>query len=196
MNRTIPLLASVLLLLVVGGAVGSHLRASRPASPPPRAEPATTRATAQPNRNMAELRDTTLVVRSAGQKQLEVSADRVSLSTDQRYAVFSGTVRAALHLRGAVALRVSAAEVVLDRQRNDLRINGPLELTSAEGYRLTAPEASWDAARRRLLFLRGIEVKAAGSSIRANRLTLDPDTESLLLEGDVQVAFTLGEGTP
>ncbi len=195
MSRMMPLLGAVLLLLVVGGTVGSHLRASRPASPLAQAGPAPAPAPAPSSRSMAELRGTTLVVRSAGQKQLEVSADRVSLSSDQRYAVFSGTVRAALHLRGGVALRLSAAEVILDRQRQDLRISGPLELTSAEGYRLTAPEASWNAARRRLVFGRGIEM-SAGSSIRANRLTLDPDAQSLLLEGDVQITFTLGEGTP
>ncbi|HEV8338414.1 MAG TPA: hypothetical protein VGR25_02000 [bacterium] len=166
MSRTVSLFLSALLLLVVGGAVGSHMRASRSALPHPRAAPAPSHSPAQPPRGVAELRDTTLVVRRAGQKQLEVSAERVSISSDQRYAIFSGIVRASLNLRGGLALR------------------------------LRAPEASWDAARRRLVLPRGIEMEAAGSSIRADRLTLDPDTASLLLEGDVRVTFTLGGDVP
>jgi lipopolysaccharide export system protein LptA len=197
MNRTLGALFSVLLLLVVGGAVGAHLRATRPVRPTPRAAPTAPHQVTRPaDRLAAELRDTTLVVRRRGQKQLEVHADRVSLSSDQRYAVFSGIVRASLNLHGRVALSLRATEVVLDRQRNDLRIRGPLEITSAQGYRLTAPEASWDAAQGLLVLPRGLEMEAGGSTIRAGRLTVDLASESLLLEGDVQVTFPLAGGGP
>jgi len=189
-NRLLALPVLTLVFLMVGGAIGAHLRATRPPAPPPAP------AAVTPVRPAADLQDAALVVRHRGQKQLALSAERVSVSPDLRYATFAGIAQVVLYQDGQVALRLSAAGITLDRQSNNLVVRGPLEITAEDGYRLRAPRAAWDAERRTLTFPGGIEMATAGATIRAGRLTVDVSSRSLLLDGGVDIAFTVAGGGP
>ena len=144
----------------------------------------------------ADARGATLVLRHQGQKQAEVYAGRVEVSRDLRFTTFKGGPRATLYDRERVALRVSADEIVLDRQSNDLRARGHLILTSPEGFRLTAPEVMWVAARQQLIFPSGVEVRTSDTVIQAARLVVDLGLQSLDLEGGVDITFRVAGGIP
>ena len=143
-----------------------------------------------------DLHGTTLVLRHQGQKQAEVRAGRVEVSGDLRYAAFQDIARAILYDRGKPALSVRANEIVLDRQTSDLRARGGLVLTAPHGYRLTAPEGVWVAARRQLIFSAGMTIRGPDSVIQARYLVVDVGLQSFVLEGSVDMTFRLSGGTP
>ena len=197
MSRTFTVLLAALSLLVVGGGIGVHLRAARPQVSVNSTEGVALSPTAAISpRAPAQLHGGNLVVRHQGRKQLEVRAARISVTPDLRYVTFAGITRVALYQEGAEALHLRAREATLDRQTNDLRVRGPLEITSAAGYQLRAPEAAWDAARRQLLFPGGVEMVVEGTIISASRLTVDLSGQILLFEGSVDIAFTVPGGGP
>lgn len=136
------------------------------------------------------------MLRHQGEKQAEVTAERVEVSADARFAHFRGVSRATLYREGAPVLHLRAREIVLDRRTQDLTVRGDIEILSAQGDRMLAPEARWSAARHTLTFPRGVEVKIGRHRLRAARLVVDLAMETLQLEGDADVTFTLDDSLP
>lgn len=141
------------------------------------------------------LDDATLVLRHKGIRQAEIRAERITVSRDLRSARFTGITRATVYDQAGETLRVTAAEILLDRQTNDLRIRGPVVITSPRGYELTASDAQWHDAGQQMVFPSGVQVRYKGQTLRAGRLVVDAGLTSFVLSGGVDIVFRL-EATP
>ena len=137
------------------------------------------------------LQEATLVLRHKGARQAEIHARRVTVSRDLRSARFAGVTSATVYVRSGEALQVSASEILLDRETNNLEIRGPVVITSSRGYRLAAPEAQWRDARQEVIFPRGVQVRRGGQRLQAGRLVVDAALTSFDLSGGVQIVFHL-----
>jgi len=156
--------------------------------------PAQRRPTPPVPRISIGLDDATLVLRHKGVRQAEIRARHVTVSRDLRSARFAGITQATVYDQAGEALRVTAAEILLDRQTNDLRIHGPLTITSTRGYELAASEAQWHDARQQIVFPRGVQVRYGNQTLQAGRLVVDAGLTSFDLSGGVDIVFRL-EGT-
>lgn len=175
-------------MLLAGLSVGAKWRsAPTPALNPP--------APAVPRISIG-LDDATLVLRQRGVRQAEIRAERVTVSRDLRTARFVGITQAMVYDRAGETLRISAAEILLDRQTNDLRIRGPVVITSPRGYELTASDAEWHDARQQMIFPRGVQVRYRDQTLRAGRLVVDAGLTSFELSGGVDIAFRLEAPPP
>lgn len=137
-----------------------------------------------------------LILRHKGARQAEIHAARVLVSTDLRTARFVGIAEAIVYDPDGAPLYVSAAEIVLDRQTSDLRIHGPVVVTSPRGYRLEAPEARWHHARQQIVFPRGVTVRQGDQRLRAGRLTVDAGLTSFELSDGVEIVFRFDGSRP
>lgn len=135
-------------------------------------------------------------MRHKGHKQAELSAERIEVTRDTRYARFKGIPRATLFHQGRPALHMRADEIVFDRRTDDLIVRGDIRITSTRGDTLRAPEARWVAAVQRLVFPRGTALQIGRNEVRARRLTVDLALQTLELEGDVDISFVLERGVP
>jgi len=138
-----------------------------------------------------DLAQADLILRHKGARQAEIHAERVLVSKDLRTARFVGIADATVYDPDGEPLRVSAGEIVLDRQTNDLHIRGPVVVTSPRGYRLEAPEARWRHVRQQIVFPRGVEVRHGAQRLQAGRLVVDAGLTSFELSGGVDVVFRL-----
>jgi len=137
-----------------------------------------------------------IVLRHRGVKQAEIRAGRVIVTTDLRYARLSDITQATFFDQGKAALWVTAREIVMDRQSSDLEIHGPVSIRSAEGQRLTAPEAKWQHALQRVIFPAGVHITFEGQDIRAGTLVVDTALRVFDLTEGVDIAFRLKSDTP
>jgi LPS export ABC transporter protein LptC len=132
-----------------------------------------------------------LILRHKGTRQAEIHAQRVLVSKDLRTARFVGIAEATVYDPDGEPLRVTAGEIVLDRQTNDLQIRGPVVVTSSRGYRLEAPEARWRHAGQQIVFPRGVQVRQGAQRLQAGRLVVDAGLTSFELSGGVEIIFSL-----
>lgn len=137
------------------------------------------------------LKEASIVLRQRGTRQAELRARRVSVSADLRTATFSEITQATVYDQAGNALHVRAAQIVLDRPTSDMRIRGPLVITSPRGIRLTAPEARWHHARQELIFPRGVQVRQGAQQLQAGRLVVDAALTRFELSGGVDIVFRL-----
>lgn len=137
------------------------------------------------------LHDASIVLRKQGVRQAEIHARRVTVSADLRSVRFIGVTRATVFDQAGEPLQVSAGEILMDRETNDLRIRGPVVITSSGGYRLTAPEAQWHHARQQVVFPRGVQVRYGSQEIQARRLVVDAGLTIFDLSGGVNIVFQL-----
>jgi LPS export ABC transporter protein LptC len=161
------------------------------ASPPPQRSPVPPAP-----RISIGLDDATLVLRHRGVRQAEIRAQHVTVSRDLRSARFTGITQATVYDRAGEALHVTAAEILLDRQTNDLRIRGPVVITSPRGYELTASDAQWHDARQQMVFPHGVQVRHGSQTLRAGRLVVDAGLTSFELSGGVDIVFRLEAAPP
>ncbi len=185
MFRRSALPAVAIAALVVGLALGWSLRRPpQPATPRPAQLPA------------IGLHQATIVLRHQGARQAEVHADRVEVSRDLRYATFSGTPTAIVFSDGRDAFRVRGSSIVLDRQTSNVLVQGPVEVTSARGERLTAGTVRWLNAARQLVFQDRVMMTAGDQELVAEELTIDVGQQTLDFSGGVDVAFRLESVKP
>lgn len=189
----------VVVLAVLAAAVGVAVwldRSSGPAVPEPEARAAVRVSRAQ------------IVVRQQGEKQAEITADRVEVSGDERTTTFTGRPRAVIHLHGLPALTATGGRIVLDRADGSVRIKGGLRITTARGEILSAPDAAWNPATQVVELTGGVTASAprlptAGPAsspqapsdipgrLRAERVRYDARAQVVLASGNV--VLTLGE---
>lgn len=149
-----------------------------------------------------------IVLRQQGEKQAEITADRVEVSGDQRTTTFTGRPSAVIHLDGVPALTATGGRIVLDRQDGSVRIKGGLRITTVRGETLSAPDAAWNPATQVIELTGGVTASAAhlptaGPSpsphprsdmpgrLRAERVRYDARAQVVVASGNV--ALTLGE---
>jgi lipopolysaccharide transport protein LptA len=154
-----------------------------------------------------------IVLRQQGEKQAEITADRVEVSGDQRTTTFTGRPSAVIHLNGVPALTATGGRIVLDRQDGSVRIKGGLRIVTVRGEILSAPDAAWNPATQVVELTGGVTASAshlpaahlpmAGPSstpqprsdipgrLRAERVRYDARAQVVVASGNV--ALTLGE---
>ncbi|HLA23934.1 MAG TPA: hypothetical protein VJ206_00940 [bacterium] len=185
----------LLMVVVMGGAVltAVGLGWKGRSAPAPSTRPPAPRASVP--RVSVGLQDASIVLRHQGVRQAEIHARRVTVSADLRSARFVGITRAIVFDQAGESLRVSAGEILLDRETNDFQIWGPVVITSSRGYHLTAPEAEWHHARQQVVFPRGVQVRHGRQKLQARRLVVDAGLTTFDLSGGVDIVFQL-EGMP
>ena len=181
----------LLMVVLIGGALAAAagLGWRGRSTPAPSERPGAPRAMVP--RVSVGLEDATIVLRHQGVRQAEIHARRVTVSADHRLARFVGITRATVYDEAGEPLRVSAGEILLDRETNDFQIRGPVVITSSRGYRLTAPEAEWHHARQQVVFPRGVEVRHGSQKLQARRLVVDAGLTTFDLSGGVDIVFQL-----
>ena len=154
-----------------------------------------------------------IVLRQQGEKQAEITADRVEVSGDQRTTTFTGRPSAVIHLDGVPALTATGGRIVLDRQDGSVRIKGGLRITTVRGRTLSAPDAAWNPSTQVIELTGGVTASAAllpaalrptaGPSstpqprsdipgrLRAERVRYDARAQVVVASGNV--VLTLGE---
>jgi LPS export ABC transporter protein LptC len=143
-----------------------------------------------------DLQQADLILRHKGARQAEIHAGRVLVSRDLRTARFLEIADATVYDPDGQPLRVTAGEIVLDRQTNDLRIHGPVVVTSPRGYRLEAPEAQWRHAAQQIVFPHGVQVRGGAQRLQAGRLVVDAGLTRFELSGGVEIVFRLEGARP
>ncbi len=98
-----------------------------------------------------------IVLRHRGRKQAEIAAERVEVSADGQTAIFTGLPRAIVFVDDA-RLTATGGRIVFNRTTQDVRVEGGLRITTAQGETLTARSASWDQARQLVDLTGGVEV--------------------------------------
>ncbi|HEU5299259.1 MAG TPA: LPS export ABC transporter periplasmic protein LptC [bacterium] len=180
------LLVAVVLLL--GGAAGVVLWLRPVPVPAP--------AAGGPPQISLGLREGAIVLRHKGVKQAEIRARRVIVSADLHYARLTDIARATIYDKGTPAFELAAREIVMDRRTSDLEIQGPVVVTTTQGYELTAPAARWHHARQQVVFPRGVRITRGPDEIRAGSLVIDGALQTFDLSGGVDITFRLGEAPP
>lgn len=154
-----------------------------------------------------------LVLRQQGEKQAEITADRVEVSSDQRTTTFTGRPSAVIHTDGVPALTATGGRIVLDRHDGSVSIKEGLRITTAQGDTLSAPDAAWNPATQVIELTGGVTASSArlaatlqataGSPpgpqsrsdvpgrLRAERVRYDARAQVVIASGNV--VLTLGE---
>jgi LPS export ABC transporter protein LptC len=142
------------------------------------------------------LHQASIVVRHQGEKQAEVRAERVEVSRDFRYATFSGIPTITVFSEGHEAFHVSGGRIVLDRQTDDVVVQGPVEVTSMRGERLMAGTARWTNATQQLVFEQHVTMAVGDQELIAEQLAIDVRQQTMDFSGAVDVAFRLNGVRP
>lgn len=148
-----------------------------------------------PPRPRYELKRVGIVLRNKGSKQVQVRAEVVEVSSDLQLARFKGITEAILFEQGRPALRIKGDEILFNRRTRELLLRGPVEVTSAQGEHLAAPEARWVQTAQRLILPAGVRLELNGGEVRAAELVADAGMKTLRFSGGVQVALTRLSGS-
>ncbi len=188
--------AAILVALAAVGAAAWLAWAPDPRDPEPSPQAAVRISRAQ------------IVLRQQGEKQAEITADRVEVSGDQRTTTFTGRPSAVIHLDGVPALTATGGRIVLDRQDGSVRIKGGLRIATTRNETLSAPEAAWNPATQVIELTGGVTASAAllapastpsspqprldiPGRLRADRVRYDARAQVFVASGNV--VLNLGE---
>lgn len=172
--------------LLAGAVVGWAMRQ------PPAREPE--RATLSPV--AISLKQAGIVLRHQGQTQAEVRADRVEVNRDMRQVTFAGNPTVVVFNQGEEPLEIHGRKILFDRQTSDVTVQGPVELVSVRGHRLTAGIARWVQATQQLIFEQGVTMTLDDQKLQAEQLTINLGQQVFEFSGRVDIAFRLGGAEP
>ncbi len=105
------------------------------------------------------LRNAGIVLRHRGEKQAQITAERVEVGADGRLTTFTGSPRAEVFVEGRSTMVLTADRVVLDRSTQDVRVEGSIRITTTRGEIISAPRASWKQETGVLDLVDGVEVR-------------------------------------
>ncbi|MBI3998863.1 MAG: LPS export ABC transporter periplasmic protein LptC [Armatimonadetes bacterium] len=111
-----------------------------------------------PARPPVAISKATIVLRSRGGKLAEITAERVELSPDGQTTTFSGIPRAVVYMDETPVLTATGGRIVVERQSQDVRLDGGLRITTARGEVLVAQSASWHQQAQVLDLEGGVEI--------------------------------------
>ncbi|MEM6827482.1 MAG: LPS export ABC transporter periplasmic protein LptC [Pseudomonadota bacterium] len=89
--------------------------------------------------------------------------------------------------------RLSANGGTYDINSEIMAVDGPVQLTAADGYRMTANGVSVDLERREMSGDKGVAGEIAAGTFSANTLRADLSARTLTLEGDARMTMTPGK---
>lgn len=98
-----------------------------------------------------------IVLRREGLPQARLSAERIEVAADGKSVTFSGSPKAVIHTNGVPTLTVTGGRIVLDRQSQNVRVEGGVRITTASGESITAKSAHWDHQTQALELTGGAE---------------------------------------
>ncbi|MDR7521537.1 MAG: LptA/OstA family protein [Armatimonadota bacterium] len=144
---------------------------------------------------------TSIVLRHRGVRRAEITADRVEVSADRRFTVFTGRTRAMFFDGDRQAAEARGAHIVLDRARRTVRVDGGLTLVTARGDRLTAQAATWDQDSHLIELVGQVtgtttrpsptggsqEIPVGFGRLRADRIRYDTRAHLIVASGHVQL---------
>jgi len=88
--------------------------------------------------------------------------------------------------------RVSADGGQYDIDEATVDLNGPMQFTAADGYRMTASGVSLDLRDKHLTGAGGVEGAVPAGTFRANRLDADLGARTVTLSGDARLRMVPG----
>ena len=89
--------------------------------------------------------------------------------------------------------RLSANGGTYDINSEIMAVDGPVQLTAADGYRMTANGVSVDLERREMSGDKGVAGEIAAGTFSANTLRADLSARTLTLAGDARMPMTPGK---
>lgn len=150
------------------------------------------------------IRQTAIILRHRGEKQVELRADRVEVSRDLNRVVLTGIANAVIYDAGSVASQVRADAIVLDRRTDDFSAQGHIEVSGLPRDGRSVPSSTGQLqqvgagrlhadrirylARDKVFIAEGNVLLVLGDvEIRAQRLRLERVPQIAYLSGDVLV---------
>ena len=128
----------------------------------------------------------------AKHEPFEVGAQKARQNPDEPSLVEMTGVRARMEMQSKLGLNLVAARGVLDTANRILVLNGPLVVTSSDGYKITTTEARVDIQARQLTGQKPIVATGPWGSLTAAAFQADQKQRTVDFTGGIQIHFVPG----
>jgi lipopolysaccharide export system protein LptC len=125
-------------------------------------------------------------------RAFSVSAGNAVQNSTQDPIVRMSDMAASLMLADGEA-RISAPDGAYDYTRETVHVDGPVKVTAAGGYELSARNISIDLNRRRVTGAGGIDGAVPTGTFSANRIEADLAERTVALDGNARLRMTPGK---
>lgn len=119
-----------------------------------------------------------------------ITAERAEQSSPDDPTVLLESIAARMELGEGRSATATADDGVYDTDREVLQVPESMHLTTSDGYRLDAQEATVDLVNKMIVSDRPVEGEGPLGHIKANRFTIDIDARKAVFEGDVRMRTT------
>ncbi len=109
-----------------------------------------------------------IVLRHRGEKQAEVTADRVEIDAGKSVATLTGRPKVVFHIGGTPALTATAGKILFDRGSQAVRVEGGLKISTTRGATIEAGSGAWDPGSQAVDLAGGVTVTAPVDSASAS----------------------------
>lgn len=138
-------------------------------------------------------RDIRLVGRSQGKKQWELDVATVKSPRGARQVDFHLVRRGVVYREGQPYLSLTADGGVYYPEQNNFIMRGNVVVSRENGDLLRAQELQWNPLTRQVTSTLPVEAKVEGVWFRANRFTVDVESETMIAAGEVELVKENGE---
>jgi lipopolysaccharide export system protein LptC len=125
-------------------------------------------------------------------RAFSVSAGNAVQNSEQDPIVRMSDMAASLMLPDGEA-RISAPDAAYDFDRDVVQVTGPVQVSTAGGYRMSARGVSIDMKRRRITGAGGIEGAVPTGTFSAGRIEADLGERTVTLDGNARLRMTPGK---